>query len=235
MEKHELFKQAIETEAYSDYNKEDLLSLGISIGSNRVTFRDLYKAYFMNESNYENKPMIGSKIEVLFDRLEDKVIIKRSKIVLEFSIQKFLEYLNLLMICFGEVYPLGSVVEIDETLLNEEFKKAVGVNVEAGISVRAVITGRFVSLRDDSGEYVIEYVGRLRPFGEGSKVAPLLLSRVMIKGVVHSGLADEVEEADVMRLRSELINRKPLSIAFATDEQLNDLFGDMDWMKEGRD
>ena len=235
MEKHDLFKQAIEIERFKEYNKENLLSLGISIGSNRVTFKDLYTAYFMNEPTYENRPIIGAKIEVSFNRSEDQIIVQRQSKVLEFNTADFLEYLNLMMICFGEVHPLGSVVEIDETLLSEEFKKGAGVNVATGAPLYVVITGRFVSLSDDSGEYVIEYVGRLRPFGEGTKVAPLLLSRVMIKNVVHSGLVDEAEEAEVMRLRLELVDKKPLSIAFASDEQLDGLFGHMDWMKEGRD
>jgi len=224
MEKHELFNQAIATETFKDYAKEDLLSLGLAIGSNHVTFRELYKAYFTNKSKYENEPMIGAKIEVLFDRLEDKIKIKRASTSLEFNEVKFLIYLNLLMICFGEIYPLGSVVEIDESLLNEKFQKIVELQAETRKPIYAVITGRFVSVGNDDGEYLIEYVGRLRPFGEGTKVAPLLLNKVLIKDVIHSGFVDESEESDNMKMRLEFLDKKVLSTAFATDEQLEGLF-----------
>ena len=223
MDKHELFNKAIVK--FKDHDKEDLLSIGVSIGSNPITFKNLYKAYFTNKEKYENKPRIGAKIEVKFNRSDDEVLIKRGRIELRFSTKQFLEYVNLLMICFSEIYPLGSVVEIDDALLRDDFRKAASVKTEMRSSVQVVITGRFVPLHDDDREYVIEYVGRVRPFGEGSKIAPMLLNRAMIKGVVHSGLEDEIEEADVMKLRSELINGNQLSVAFATDKQLEGLFG----------
>ena len=231
MDKIEIFSQAIER--FKDHDKEDLLSIGITIGSNPITFKKLYTAYFTNKEKFENKPRIGAKIEAKFNRFEDEVLIKRSKIELRFSTKQFLDYLNLLMICLGEIYPLGSVVEIDESLLRDEFKKAASVKTEMRSSVQVLITGRFVPLRDDNGEYLIEYVGRVRPFGEGSNVAPMLFNRVMIKSVVHSGLVDEIEEAEVMKLRSELIYGNQISVAFATDEQLEGLFGHLNLYKEG--
>jgi len=217
MEKQEIFNQAIEKEEFEGYNKEALLSIGITIGNNHVTFRDLYTAYSTNKDRYENNPRRGAKIEVEFNRSNDEVLVKQLKTELKFSIEQFLRYLNLLTLCFGEIYPLGSVVELDEKLFTEEYRKISGIK-EGERSVLAVITDRFmpVPVSGSSDQHVIEYMATAYPYGDG---ATMFLNRVVIKGMIHSGLADEKEEAYVQELRENLVMSGRKSIAFLTDEE----------------
>jgi len=189
------------------------------MGSNHVVFKDLYTAYFTNEARFEHKPRRGAKIEFEFNRAKEEVLIKRLEIELKFSIEQFLEYLNLLALCFGEIYPLGSVVELDEKLFTKEFMKASGVK-EGERSILAVITGRFVPVDEENDNYVIEYVATPYPSGKGTTV---FLNRVLIKGVVHSGFSDEEEDVHVRKLREELVLTDKKSIAFLTDDELGDL------------
>jgi len=219
MEKQEIFNQAIERGKFEGNNKEDLLSIGITIGNNHITFKDLYTAYFANKARYENKPRRGAKVEVEFNRSEDEVLIKRLETKLKFSTAQFLEYLNLLTLCFGEIYPLGSIVELDEQLFTKEFKKASGIK-EGERSILAVIIGRFVPVNESSDQHLIEYVAIPYPSGEG---ATMFLNRVLIKGVIYSGFSDEKEEAYTQELREGLVLSSRKSIAFLTDTELDGL------------
>ena len=219
MEKHEIFNDAIEKGKFEGCDKEDLMSIGIAIGGNHVAFKDLYTAYFTNEARFEHKPRRGAKIEVEFKRSKDEVLVTRLKIELKFSIVQFLEYLNLLMLCFGEIYPLGSVVELDEMLFTKEFMKASGVK-EGERSILAVITGRFVPVNEENDNYVIEYVATPYPAGDG---ITMFLNKVLIKGVIHSGYSDESEVEFVQKFREEIVLMEKKSIAFLTDDELGGL------------
>jgi len=219
MEKHEVFNQALEKNLFEGRKKEDLLSVGITLGSNHTTFKNLYTAYFTNEDVYENNPRIGAKIKVEFDRANEKIIIKQVETELTFNTQEFLNYLNLLALCFGDTYPLGSVVELDELLFTENFKKASGIK-EGEHSVWVVITERFVATEDAFDQYFVDYVATPYPYG-GTK---MFLNRVMIKGVVHKGLSDEAEEEYASQLREALVVSNKKSTAFLTDAELEGLF-----------
>ena len=216
MEKHEIFNQAIEQ--FKDRNKEDLLSIGITIGSNHSTFRKLYTAYITNKAKYENKPRIGAKIKVEFNRSEDEVLIKRAPTELKFNTKEFMDYLNLVSICFGDIYPLGSIVELDDELFAKEYKRSSGV--KEGERSWVVIVSRFISPNEDNIQHFIEYIATPYPHGEGT----MFLNRMTIRGVVHSGLIDEAEEAYVQQLRETLVVSNSKSIAFLTDEELDRLF-----------
>ena len=215
MEKHEIFNKA--TGRFKDRSNEDLLSIGISIGSNHATFRNLYTAYITNKAKYENTPRIGAKLKVEFNRSEDEVLIKRATTELKFNTREFMDYLNLVSICFGEIYPLGSVVELDNKLLTKEYKNSSRFKEEE--RSWAIIVSRFVS-PNENDQHFIEYIATPYPHGEGT----MFLNRLTIRGVVHSGLTDETAEAYVQQLRENLVVSNKKSMAFLTDEELDELF-----------
>jgi len=178
MEKHELFVQAIATEIFEKYDDSELVSIGMSIGGNEFIFKELYKAYLQNAPSYENNPMIGAKLEVKFNPEADEIIIKRHETNLHFTNETFLQYLNLISICFSEIYPLGSVVELDNEMFTEEFMEASTQedaeesremestekeNAEEKEPLLAMITGRNVTLMEDFEDCMIDYLARLRP------------------------------------------------------------------------
>ena len=209
MEKQEMFEQAIQTR-FKDHNKEDLLTMGIAIGTNQKTLKNLYIAYSKSEAKYENNPKRGVKIEVEFNFSEDEVLIKRSERSLKFSREEFLVYLNLVMLCFGEIYPVGSVLELDKNLLTKDFIESSGVR-EGESTVRVMVTDRFVPISEDNDEYFIDYLVRL-PYGDQSTI---FLNRVLIKGMVHDGLVNESEEELVQEeLRKELVASGKRSVIF---------------------
>jgi len=222
MEKYEIFKKAIEKGKFEGC-KEGLLSIGLTIGSNRTAFKELYTAYFTNESKYEHQPRRGPKIEFEFSRSRD-VLIKRSELELKFSTARFLEYMSLQVFCYGDIYPLGSVVELDEMLFTKKFMRSSGVLKENG-RILAVITGRFVPVDEGNKKHVIEYVATPFPSGKapsGEKVT-MFLNKVLIKNLVHSGYSDEKESEYVQELREELVLSNKKSVAFLTDAEMEDL------------
>jgi hypothetical protein len=224
MEKQELFKKGMEAINIEVENREVLYSVGMSIGSNAVVFKELYRSYLTKEQRYEYQPFIGAKMEVVFNVSEDEIMIKQLGKALEFTSQTFLQYMNVIKLCFSEIYPIGSVVELDAELLRPEFLKLVN-GLEENEGVQVVITGRFVPL-DEEEAYVVEYLARLWPYGEGSASDPILLSKEMIKRVVHSGLTDELEESVVAELREELIMSNKKVLSCLPDEELDVLLED---------
>ena len=217
MEKHEIFNQAIGREKFEGCNKEDLLSIGITIGSDNVAFKELYTAYFADEARFEYKPRRGAKIEVEFNRLDDEVLIKRLETELKFCVSQFLDYLNLLTLCFSNIYPLGSIVELDEKLFTKEFFNASGVK-EGESSLLAVITARFVPVDENNEQQFVEYVATQYPSGA---IGVMYLNQALIKGVVHNGYSDEKEKAYVQELREELVMSNKKSIAFLTKDEVD--------------
>ena len=154
----------------------------------------------------------------LSNRSEDEILIKRAVTKLKFNTKEFMDYLNILSICFSDIYPLGSVVELDEKLFTKEYRNSL--EMKEGERFLAVIVSRFVPPNEVDNQYFSEYIATPYPHGEGS----MLLNRMTIRGIVHSGLVDETEEAYVEKLREELIISNKKSIAFLTDEELDKLY-----------
>ncbi|MCL1989544.1 MAG: DUF4176 domain-containing protein [Defluviitaleaceae bacterium] len=223
MEKNELFRQALSQEIFSSYNEEDLFSIGVAIGNNPVVFKELYQAYLKNGARYENKPMLGAKIEVDFMRETDEIMIKRVETTFKLNSETFLSYLNMLNICFGEVYPMGSVVELDGETLTESYAKAMRIKPSEK-PLMATITGRFIPIGESENHFT-EYMASLWPYGASDELAPLFISKMMIKRVIHQGMIDEVEAEYVKKLRERLIAEDQRSMAFLTDKAVDVLLG----------
>jgi len=127
MEKHELFKIELEEQqAFAGYDVTVLLSVGIQVGNSVVSLKKLYKVYMNGDPSYVYKPRRGANIEFLFNSESDEITIKQLEKKLKFTEDLFLKYLNLTCLCFHKIYPIGSVVELDEDMLDDDFKTAFG-------------------------------------------------------------------------------------------------------------
>ena len=129
------------------------------------------------------------------------------------SEDSFFLFLAILDVYFGKIYPLGSVVEIDLDLLNSELKEMF--SEEPGALV--MLTGRKAPLAEGFDPYVIDYFGRVWPFGEVAAFPPVFVSNMMIKNVVHLGYENEWEERISEEvIRQTYIKNHQLSTAFMT-------------------
>ena len=143
---------------------------------------------------------------------------------LTFTEAAFVAYLNLIHLCFGDIHPVGTVVELDESRLSAE----IAAGFVSDDEVRyVVLTGRKVSLPGAYTDYVVDYIGRMWPEGEGSKVAPLLISNLMIKRIIHQGLVLDDKEATDLTLREQLVTGMRQSLAFASEEKQVQIMKDL--------
>jgi len=217
MEKLELFKTALSnTHELVEFDQEELLKIGSFLGHNTSVFKEIYQAYLQERENFENNPMFGAKIEIEFDWDNKSVTINQLETKLEFTMDQLLKYFSLIDICFETVHPIGSVVEIDLEMMNNDFRK-----MYTDTEPLAVITGRKVALNDD---YFADYFARPWPFGEGSPIQPMFLSNVLIKRVVFTGMIDETEEEFVNTvLRTDVINSKRKSAIYISEDESKEL------------
>ena len=232
MEKYELFVTALKsTPNFNEFNQAELASLGQFLGGDYVVFKDLYRAYIDKKSIYENKPIFGAKVEVAFDWEQGSVTFKRLETKIVMTHHTLLQFLSLVDTCFLEIYPIGSVVELELEMMSEQVRRMYH-DTEALVS----ISGRKVWLGDDE-KYFVDYVGRLWPFGEGPLTPPIFLSNAHIRRVMHTGFKDEIEEKFVQKaLRLDIINGQRKSIAYLTDKELKTVdyvIKEQDDVKEG--
>jgi hypothetical protein len=162
--------------------------------------------------------MIGAKVEISFDWQEKMVTINQLETELKLPINTFLNFLNLIDICFMEVYPMGSVVELDLEWAGENVKQLYS-ETEALVTIvarRAKVVEEF--------DYFIDYVAYLWPFGLGGHTAPLYLSNHVIKRSVFTGMTNETEEQFVeVALRSDMIYGNQKSMSYLNEEEAEEL------------
>jgi len=232
MEKYELFIKALKNAPeFEAYKQEELVSLGQFLGNDTMVFKAVYQAYLDKKASYENKPRIGAKVVINFDWKQEEVTMKRVETELIFPLTTFLSFLAIIDTCFLEIYPIGSVVELELDMMSEQVRRMYQ-DALALVS----ISGRKVWL-DDGRHYFVDYVGRLWPFGEGPLTPPIFLSNAHIKRVVSTGMKDETEEKFVQKaLRIDIINEKRKSLAYLTDEEqkaVRYVIKEQDYEKEG--
>ena len=81
------------------------------------------------------------------------------------------------------------------------------------------LTGRKVPLVSGFDHYIVDYLGRLWPFGEIPGNDPVLISNMMIKRVIAESYRNDYEEAfsfDVLRA-TQVLNQQ-ISTAYMTTE-----------------
>ena len=219
IEKRELFRKGLTKESmFNEYKLEDLLMIGEFIGRNVVFFKDLYKGYMTKKELAEFKSSKGAKVIATFDWASETVKINRGSIEFDFTIDLFLIFMNLIDTCFLEIIPLASIVDLDWDFMDKNVRETM---TKSNMGALVVISGRKISLERGMNNIVVDYIGRLWPFGETEYMPPILLSNVMIKSIVHKGLVNDVEKEVVNRYRLDLIDKKQRSTMFISDSELD--------------
>lgn len=209
----ESFRTVLLTWPNTDFEITDtVVKFGEFLGDRPPLMRELYKLIKLKKSQYEYNSLLGTTI--LFNRTQ------KGEVTFTFngedqvwSEDSFFLFLAILDVYFGKIYPLGSVVEIDLDLLNNELKEMF--SEEPGALV--MLTGRKAPLAEGFDPYVIDYFGRVWPFGEVAAFPPVFVSNMMIKNVVHLGYENEWEERISEEvIRQTYIKNHQLSTAFMT-------------------
>lgn len=209
----ESFRSVLSTWPDTDFEITDtVVKFGEFLGDRPPLMRELYKLIKLKKSQYEYNSLLGTTI--LFTRTQ------KGEVTFTFngedqvwSEDSFFLFLAILDVYFGKIYPLGSVVEIDLDLLNNDLKEMF--SEESGALV--MLTGRKAPLAEGFDPYVIDYFGRVWPFGEVAAFPPVFVSNMMIKNVVHLGYENEWEERISEEvIRQTYIKNHQLSTAFMT-------------------
>ncbi|MBO0450958.1 DUF4176 domain-containing protein [Candidatus Enterococcus murrayae] len=188
-QRRELWQQVCTEENLEMTNLEELQSIGLFLGGQPVLFRKINLAFFQEETDFEYKPTIGARLQVHFDHEKQQVIIQRNPVELTLTFDQYLTYMGLIDAVFSEIYPTGSVIELNEELLSDELKQMFG-DSELGLSV--LIHGRRLPFEDSTA--CIDYIASLWPFGMAPGTEPIYVTNLMIKRVISSGLTNETEE-----------------------------------------
>ena len=213
-------------------NGKELLqkSLKQYIGSDHITddeyieisrgvmkeFNALYNAYKAKELSY-----IGSEVNIEFDRKNSEVFIKMQEKEFKLTEVEFLKLLNLIEICYGKILPLGSVVRLNLDAVSDELRKSYQAITESSMFM---ISGRKIPLSSSSGDYYVDYLVRMYPFGESEYMQPFFVSSTMVRSIEFKGMENELEDKFVDAvLREELIYKKRRSTIFLTSEEAKQL------------
>ena len=190
-----------------------LLTLGILLGSQPVLMKNIYLAYLKQEPTFVHKPMVGSALQFIFDYDRRIIEITRLDQTGTLTFQQFQRYIALIDLLFSKIYPVGSVVELDESLLSEDVR---GMFSNSEIGLLVTIHGR--RLINEEEKTYVDYVGTIWPFGILEDVEPLFFNNFLLKRVVSEGMSNEVEEkyAETV-LRKQLLDQGAQS-SFYTKE-----------------
>lgn len=195
-----------------------LNNLGQYLGSNFSVLRGIFGACKAKQPSYEYKPLIGAAVIAEFDYQQDKVTIQRAPLNLSLELNQLMRYLGVVDMVYAPLYPTGTVVELDKDLLP---LKVMKIFEQGMFKPYLLITGRKIELKNPS--YVIDYVGRIWPFGETPHQDPVIVSNVMISRVVYPGFKDEAEQTIAKTVhQGQLVNRQ-YSMAFMSESETKDM------------
>lgn len=195
---------------------EELILTGVLLGTNFQLLKSVYKTYRNLDLQFGHKPMVGAKLSVFFDHEEQTVTFDRQSSQVVLTIPQFLQYIGKIDVAFAPIYPVGTTVELDESMLPDSVAEMFK-DVDLGAIV--TLTGRKVPLMSGFDHYIVDYLGRLWPFGEIPGNDPILISNMMIKRVIAESYTNEYEEAfsfDVLRA-TQVLNQQ-ISTAYMTTE-----------------
>lgn len=195
---------------------EELILTGILFGTNFQLLKAVYKTYRNFETYFEHQPMVGAKVSIRFDYDQQTAVIDRQTSQTQLTMEQFLQYIGKIDVTFGPIYPIGTIVELDEEMLPESLTVMFQ---DSDLGVLATLTGRKIPLITGFDQYIIDYLGRLWPFGETPGVGPVLISNMMIKRVVSESYTNEYEKSFAFNvLRATQTLNQQISTAYMTTE-----------------
>jgi len=221
MNGNELFKKSLKEYTGLDGINVDELAHIAGVIARNSQFKALYKAYFAKQSSYQIEDSVGNVTDIGFDWENGEIKIQRRMEIFKLTLFQFLKFLNLIDLCLVKILPLGTVIKLDLDLIPEELRKAYHAS---GAESLFMISGRKTAIRGSFGEFYVDYIVRLYPFGESEYVQPFLISSMMIKEIVFVGMTNDLDNQFIDSvLREELIYKKSRSIGYLLDDEVTQL------------
>lgn len=185
------------------------------IGNNNPLFRNIYKAYRDNEIEYHYQPMLGQEMKLLFNYADEEIVIEYQNQNITMTTHQFLDFLSKIDVTFSKILPVGTIVDLDETMFPEQLQTMFSQELGA----RVVIVGRKSPMPSPFEDYIVDYLAYFWPLGQFYGQQPIWISNMMIKQVISKGYTDDIEEDfsfNVLRASQVLENKK--STAFMDDK-----------------
>lgn len=207
----ELWVTALTSSNLAEQETIPLLSeLGLIFGGQPQLAQKVYRHFINQETKYEHKPRIGAIIHVAFDYEAGSVSFDWLKKQVSLTFSNFKYFMGLIDVIFTEIYPIGTIVELDEELLTDEVKGLFTIG-ELGLFVS--IQGRKLTIPET--QMFIDYVGSLWPFGLQAEVDPIYFNTLMIKKVISEGPTNRYEEKYAYEvLRKRLVQEAKYSCTY---------------------
>ena len=193
---------------------DDVLSMGNFLGNHYQILREIYKTYRKLDLAYEYKPKIGAPVTVSFKYDDDdrSVTFERQGLSLTFTEPDFLIFMAKIDAVYGEIYPIGTVVELDEEMLPLVIQDQLKTS---GVAELVVLAGRKITLQEPFDKYLVDYYAYLWPLGQLGSTPPIFISNMMIKRVVHMGFQHPLEDTFAMDvLRATQLASEQISTAY---------------------
>ncbi|WP_279257363.1 DUF4176 domain-containing protein [Enterococcus faecalis] len=193
-----------------EITKDALNELGLILGGQPQLAKNVYQSFLNQATTYEHKPRIGVIIQISFDYGEESVTFDWLKKQVVLTVSQFKQFMRFIDTIFTEIYPIGTIVELDEELLTEDVRTLFTTD-ELGLFVS--VQGRKLTIPET--QMMIDYVGTVWPFGLQAEVDPIYFNSVMVKRVISQGPTNEYEEKFVFEvLRKQLLDEKKYSCTY---------------------
>lgn len=213
MNKNELLKKYISSDYLGFSISNGVFSTAVTLGMQIQLFQKICLSFFEKRDKIEHKPAIGANITFSIDYVRNEIEIDRLQKKEVISLSNFYRILALLDTICSPIYPIGSVVELDESWLPNEVKPLFEKS-ELGFLV--TLHARKVPI--EKTNVIIDYIATIWPLGMLPEVEPILINNLMIKRVVFSGLSNEHEEEYVSYLRKKQLFQQQQSNFFSNLE-----------------
>ena len=193
-----------------EITKDTINELGLILVGQPQLAQNIYQSFLNQTTSYEHKPRIGAIIHISFDYEKERVTFAWLKKQVVLTVPQFKRFMGFVDTIFTEIYPIGTIVELDEELLTEDVK-ALFTTDELGLFVS--VQGRKLTIPET--QMMIDYVGTLWPFGLQAEVEPIYFNSVMVKRVISEGPTNAYEEKFTFEvLRKQLAQDEKYSCTY---------------------
>jgi len=220
MSKRELFEKALKSKIeFRNHDMKNLSMVGDFFGRHPMIFKKIYRSFSTMEDSVRLEPEVGAAVNIVFNRESNEVIVNRLDLEVGFTYGIFLRFLDLVELCYVEVVPVGSVVELDLDFVPENIKKFAGYDNK---SLYVMVVAQKIPLENNEHVFA-DYSVTLWPFGLQKYTPPFIIANLMIKNLIHKGMRNDAEKAYLDKVKEKIIVHEMSSFMYLTKDELLNL------------
>ena len=214
--KRELFEKALEFEPiFEDYEMKDLSVMGDFLGRHPTLLKKIYKNFQQEDGVLTFESELGPPVIITLNKKLREIKISRTKqLEIIFPIDKFLRFIGLVDICYIEILPIGSVIELDLDFALDELKGIMG---ETSKAFNVMIIAQKVPLEENENIFA-DYAVTVWPFGLQKYASPFLITNLMVRNVVYRGMSNDTEKDYINKIKEKIVVHRMSSLVYMTKE-----------------